>query len=165
MNDEALTTYLNDHLAGSEAGRALAERCAASNPATPLASFLQSLVAKIEDEQGLVKDLVARSGGEVNTVKAAVGWLGEKASRIKLDNPLQSYTALNRLEQIEGLVLGVRGKKALWDALGASLPTDPRFTEIDFDELSANAEQQLAELEQYRLAAAHEAFEADTSGA
>lgn len=163
MNDEALTTYLNDHLAGSEAGRALAERCAASNPATPLASFLRSLVTKIEDEQALVKDLVARSGGEVNALKAAVGWLGEKASRIKLDNPLQSYTALDRLEQVEGLLLGVRGKKALWDAVGATLRTDRRFAEIDFTELGRNAEEQLNELEQYRLAAAHEAFGADTS--
>ena len=164
MNNEALTTYLNDHLAGSEAAKALAERCAASNAGTPLAAFLQRLVAKIEGEQAVVKDLLARAGSEVNAVKAAVGWLGEKASRLKLDNPLQSYSALNRLEQVEGLLLGVRGKKALWDALGATLQTDPRFVEIGFDELSRDTKQQLTELERHRLVAAHEAFVADVPG-
>ena len=62
MNDKALTTYLNDHLAGSEVAKALAERCAASNSGTPLAAFLQHLVAKIEDEQAVAKDLLMRAG-------------------------------------------------------------------------------------------------------
>ena len=165
MNDNALATYLNDHLAGSEAGKELAKQCSESNPDTPLAIFLQHLVTKIKDEQEVVEHLLRRSGGKVNTVKAAVGWLGEKTSRMKLNNPLQAYTALNRLEQVEGLLLGVRGKLALWVALGATLGSDARFIGINFDELSQCAEQQLGELEQYRLAAAREAFIPDASGA
>lgn len=158
MNDESLRTYLNDHLAGSAAGKELAEQCATSNPGTPLGTFMQGLVAKIENEQEIAKDLLERLGGTVNTAKSAVGWLGEKASRLKLNNPLQTYTDLNRLEQVEGMLLGVRGKLALWTALGVTVATDVRFSDVDFDELGRRAEQQLDELERYRLAAAREAF-------
>lgn len=158
MNNESLTTYLNDHLAGSEAGKELAEQCATSNPGTPLGTFMQDLVAKIEHEQETVKNLLERLGGKVNTAKSAVGWLGEKASRLKLNNPLQTYTDLNRLEQVEGMLLGVRGKLALWTALGATVATDPQFSDVDFVELGRNAAQQLDELEQYRITAARAAF-------
>jgi len=61
-------------------------------------------VATIEDEQAVVKDLLTRAGSDVNAIKAVVGWLGEEASRLKLDNPLQSYSALNCLEQVERLL-------------------------------------------------------------
>ena len=158
MNEASLRTYLNDHLAGSAAGRELAEQCAASNPGTPLGAFMRGLASKIDNEQEIVKDLLERLGGEVNPVKSVTGWLGEKASRLKLNNPLQTYLALDRLEQIEGILLGVRGKLALWTALEATVATDARFGDIDFDELSKNADQQLAELELYRLAAARDAF-------
>ncbi len=158
MNDESLKTYLNDHLAGSAAGKELAEQCAASNPGTPLGAFMRGLASKIESEQETVKDLLEHLGGEVNPVKSVAGWFSEKASRLKLNNPLQTYTALDRLEQVEGILLGVRGKLALWTALGATVATDARFSDIDFDELGRRAEQQLDELERYRLAAAHEAF-------
>lgn len=106
MNDEALTTYLDDHLSGSIAGKERAAKCGASNPDTPLVTFLQDLNTKMDEGREVVKDLLERVGGEVNAVKVAVGWLGEKASRIKLGHPLQMYTPLNRLEQVEGLAVG-----------------------------------------------------------
>lgn len=56
------------------------------------------------------------------------------------------------------MLLGVRGKLALWTALGATVAADARFGDIDFDELARKAEQQLDELEQHRLAAARDAF-------
>lgn len=158
MNDEPLVTYLNDHLAGSAAGKALAEQCAASNSDDLLIIFLQKLVTTIEDEQEVLKDLIKQLDGEPNPAKAAVGWLGEKVSRLKLNNPLQTSTPLNCLEQLETLLLGVRGKRALWAALSATLATDARFSHVDFDELGLKAEQQLYELEQFRLAAARDAF-------
>lgn len=158
MNAEPLKTYLNDHLAGSAAGKELAEQCLASNSETLLINFLQGLVTAIEDEQEVVKDLIKRLGGEANPVKVATGWLGEKVSRLKLNNPLQTHTALNRLEQLEALLLGVRGKLALWAALSATLGADAHFSDVDFNELSWKAEQQLDELEQFRLAAARDAF-------
>jgi len=40
MNDESLSTYLNDHLAGSAAGKELAEQCATSNLGTPLGTLM-----------------------------------------------------------------------------------------------------------------------------
>lgn len=158
MNDDVLTTYLNDHLTGAVAAQELATSCSANNPGTSLATFLQELVTKIKEEQEVVKNLLRRVGGEVNPVKTAVGWLGEKASRLKLENPLRAYTPLNCLEQVEGLLLGVRGKLALWDALKAIVSSDARFAGIDLDELSQRADGQLAELERYRLAAARNAF-------
>lgn len=161
MNEENLKTYLNDHLAGSEGAVELARHARNSNPDTPLGAYLDTFLVEIEEDRAVVRDLLERLGGGTNAVKTAVGWVAEKASRLKLNHPLQSYTAFIRMEELEGLLLGVRGKLALWHAL-KEVASDPHFAGVDFTRLAERAEHQLSEIERHRLEAAREAFLADT---
>ena len=158
MNEENLKTYLNDHLAGSAAAVELARHARSSNPDTPLGAYLHTFLEEVGEDRAVVKDLLERLGGGTNAVKTAVGWVAEKAAQLKLNHPLQSYTAFIRMEELEGLLLGVRGKLALWRALEHTVAADPRLNHIDFTVLARRAEAQLAKIEQHRLEAAREAF-------
>lgn len=158
MNEENLKAYLNDHLAGSEGAVELARHARSSNPDTPLGAYLDTFLTEIEEDRAVVRDLLERLGGGTNAVKTAVGWVAEKAARLKLNHPLQSYTAFVRMEELEGLLLGVRGKLALWHALEHTVASDPRFDGFDFTRLAERAEGQLREIERHRLEAAREAF-------
>jgi hypothetical protein len=108
MNGDAIAVYLRDHLAGSEAARAMLQRAAENDP------FFAELDREIaEDQQGL-QDLIAHLGAEESLFKKAGAWLSEKFTRLKLDD---LNDPLNRLEFLEVLLLGVRGKQALWEAI------------------------------------------------
>jgi len=162
MNEENLKTYLNDHLAGSEGAVELAQHARNSDPDTPLGAFFHTFLVEIEEDRAILRDLLERLGGGTNAAKTAVGWFGEKAARLKLNHPLQDYTAFVRMEELEGLLLGVRGKLALWHALGATVASDPRLGHVDFAVLAERAERQLGEIERHRLEAAREAFVSGT---
>lgn len=158
MNESHLTIYLSDHLAGSEAAVALAQRCRDANPDTPVAAYLGTFLDELGGERALLMGLLERCGGEANTPKRALGWLGEKVARLKLDAPLGNRGALSRFEALEALLLGVRGKLALWHALRATVADDPRLHHLNLGVLIGQAERQLEVLEGYRLEAAREAF-------
>lgn len=158
MNNDHLTTYLNDHLAGSVAGVELVERCLSNNEATPLGAYLTTLLIEFKEDQAALKDVLERLGGGVNPLKTTAAWLGEKAGRVKLNNQLFAYSDLSRLEELEGLLLGVRGKLALWTALETVVAADARLSGVAFGRLAQRAEEQLNTLEQHRLAAARKAF-------
>jgi hypothetical protein len=64
--------------------------------------------------------------------------------------------------ELEGLVLGVTGKRALWIALHGIAETEPRLRRFDFDGLRRRAEEQLAGLERLRLEAARLALGVDS---
>ena len=46
--------------------------------------------------------------------KVAGAWAGEKAGRLKLNGHLTSYSPQSRVIELEGLVVGVTGKRCLW---------------------------------------------------
>lgn len=158
MSPSPLETYLADHLAGSTAGLELVNNRRAREPDTPLGRFLEELGAEIEEEQAVVRELLSRCGGDANPAKLAAAWVGEKLTRLKLNNPLGADTDLERLEQLEGLLLGVRGKLALWHALQETLAGEPRWQSFDFADLARRAERQLGAVEAYRLEAARRAL-------
>jgi len=81
----------------------------------------------------------------------------EKVGRLKLNGQLTGYSPLSRLVELEGLELGITGKRAMWAALEHVIGADvPGF---DFGELQRRAERQAAEVGEHRLAAAEAALE------
>ena len=162
MNDDLLRIYLNDHLGGSVGAIAVLEYCAEQNPDGALGTFLSRLLEEIQADQQVLQDLIHRIGGTENPLKKTAGWLSEKLHRAKPSGEILSYSDLTRLEELEELVAGITGKKALWDTLAAVCEADPRFQGVDFPALSQQAQRQRDELEPHRLAAARLAF-ADTS--
>ena len=62
MNDNHLSTYLSDHLAGAVAGIKLAEDCREHNPSGPLHDALTELLLQIKEDYEVLKDVqVART--------------------------------------------------------------------------------------------------------
>lgn len=154
-----LASYLNDHLAGAVAGQELARRAAASNRGTEYGAALEGIVREIEEDAEALKDLMDRLGVQADRVKLALGWAGEKVGRLKLNGQVLGYSPLSRLIELEGLVLGVSGKLALWQGLRKAFGgDDPRLRGFDFEALVERARKQRRTLERLRRRAASEAL-------
>ena len=156
MATKLLGIYLNDHLAGATMGLELVRRARASNEGTPLGEFLESLTAEIEADQATLERLMDQLGVRADRLKTAGAWAAEKVGRLKPNGQLTGYSPLSRLIELEGLYLGITGKREMWLAfertLGASVPG------FDFGELAARAARQAAAVEDHRLEAAGEAL-------
>jgi hypothetical protein len=154
-----LAIYLNDHLAGSAGGVELARRLHSSNEGTDYGPPLANLVREIEEDIVALRDVMGRLGVEEDRVKQAGAWAAEKAGRLKLNGQLLGYSPLSRLVELEGMMLGVSGKLALWVVLSQNLGDDPRLAGIDFPALIDRARKQRQTLERQRRRAARTALE------
>jgi hypothetical protein len=154
FGDDRLSIYLNDHLAGATAGVELARRVAGSNRSTSYGPVLERLAEEIEEDRRTLEDIMERLSVRRDRLKVALAWSGEKAGRLKLNGELLRYSPLSRLEELEGLALGVEGKLALWQTLSDTYGDDSRLRGIDFEELIKRARSQRRRLERQRRRAA-----------
>jgi hypothetical protein len=159
-----LAIYLNDHLAGSVVGTELAKRALEENRGSSFGEFLEWLVGQIREDRATLERLMDELGVSKSRFKRTLALALERVGRLKLNGQLTGYSPLSRLVELEGLALGVAGKRALWVALQEVAGTEPRLREFDFDLLRRRAEEQLAGLERHRLEAARLAFAAPRAG-
>lgn len=89
MSIEALTTYLNDHPAGSVAAIELLEHLAKLHKGTEHESFFVSLRKEVEEDQSVLQEILRGLGGKESRVPKAAAWLGEKVGEamLHLDDP------------------------------------------------------------------------------
>ena len=158
MNDKLLRIYLNDHLAGSVAAVEVAERCRESNEGSALGAYLHEFLGEVREDQAVLRAVLERIGGRENPVKQAGAWLLEKVGRAKLNGALLEYSDLSRVVELELLLLGVRGKLGLWNALDALGDPPAGIGDVDLPALRERAEHQLNQLEAHRLDAVRRAF-------
>jgi hypothetical protein len=149
FSSDLLPIYLNDHLAGSTLGRDLARRAAGSNQGTEFGDFLTDLAGQIEADRAQLEDVMARLDVKPDPLKIGGAWLAEKLGRLKLNGRLLSYSPLSRVVELEALIAGVHGKRALWRALAIAAPTEPRIADVDFVYLIARADEQIEGLERH----------------
>jgi hypothetical protein len=154
--DRYLSTYLNDHLAGSLAAVEIARRSASHNRGTPTGQVLADVAAEILEDRRALERVMAQLGAGRDQLKQLAAWGAERVSRLKLNGELLGYSPLARLEEIELLSLGVEGKLLLWRALRAGWSDDSRLRGIDLDELIKRASSQRRRLERQRLKAVEE---------
>ena len=83
MADDALETYLNDHLAGSVGAIQMLERAVDDHAGTPLGPQLADLLAGIRAAQEELRDLMRRLGYAESPIKKAGAWLAHHAGRSK----------------------------------------------------------------------------------
>ncbi|MGE5272900.1 MAG: hypothetical protein ACM3QU_03890 [Verrucomicrobiota bacterium] len=158
MPRRLLAVYLNDHLAGATLGLELVRRTARENEGTTLGTFLADiLLPAIEEDLHALERLMGQLGISPSRPKVAAAWLAEKLGRLKLNGELRRYSPLSRLLELEGLAVGIEGKRALWLALEAASNGD-RVRGFDFQALAQRAESQRSRLEEHALAAAKEAL-------
>jgi|SRR5215211_1429067 len=158
LGSDLLAIYLNDHFGASTAGLELARRVQSSNAGTPVGDFLTGLVAEIEEDRETLERIMEGLGIGTDRVKVAAGWASEKAGRLKLNGRLTSYSPLSRLVELEGLLIGVWGKRTGWLALLEIAPREPRLDEEQLRQLVVRADAQLDGLREHHAEAAAEAL-------
>jgi len=155
---ENLSSYLNDHLAGSVGALELLDRLIKIYEEKPLGRFFQELRAEIEADQETLKELIGKLGEEESTVRKAGAWIVEKLSRAKIQLSESREGEMGLFLALEGLALGITGKQSLWRALAAASETVPQLGRLDYAGLERRAVEQRDRVEKKRLEVAREVF-------
>jgi hypothetical protein len=154
MNSDLLDIYLNDHFAGATSGLELVRRIRKSNSEEKaFAEPLGRICGEIEADRRVLERVMERLGISRGRIKPLGAWIGEKLARLKPNGRLRGYSPLSRVLELEGLAMGITGKKGLWESLrdrDIAAPTD-----VDFEQLVERAVAQRSAVDDlHRLAAA-----------
>jgi hypothetical protein len=151
-----LDSYLNDHLAGSVSALELLEHWAHLHEGKPLGVFFSDMETEIRADQNTLRDVMHSFGIEESNVRKAGAWVAEKAGRARLMIAGGEPASLGLVLTLEGLIMGVTGKRVMWRALEAAKL--PQLKSYDFKELQRRAEQQIERIEAERIRAVQETF-------
>ena len=174
VNHHLVSIYLNDHFAGSTNSRELVHRAAGNNRSSEYGAYLLELSQEIDEDHATLLALMQELHVGVDHMKLVGGWVAEKAGRLKLNGSLVSYSPLSRVVELEGLMLGVDGKRRMWVALDQISAGEPVLCTAGLPDLIVRADHQLSGLErQHRRAmvealgsekpAAHDSARSETS--
>jgi hypothetical protein len=155
-----LDSYLNDHLAGSVSALELLARCADLHKGKPLGAFFSQIETDIRADQNTLRELMDRLGLEESNVRQAGAWAAEKIARVRLMVAGGDPGSLGLVLTLEGLIMGIVGKKLMWRALAAV--NLPQLTGYGFKKLECRAEQQIERVETERRRAVLQAFSGGT---
>lgn len=158
---DALSVYLNDHLAGSTFGSDLAKDLADDYADAPWGGDLTRVAREIVEDKKSLQNIMEDLEISQSSLKEAGGWIGEKLSKLKLSTGAESSTHVRRLLSIETLCIGVYGKLTLWRNLKEIEGHHPALKAADLDRLSQRAESQKDALENIRLEIARNVLLAD----
>ncbi|MBK3640056.1 transaldolase [Streptomyces sp. MBT33] len=158
-----LAIYLNDHYTGATGGLELFQRAAGAKKGKEEEAVLTDLVRQVEEDRDALAQLMADLGVSVDRAKVALGWVAEKAGRLKSNGHFFSRSPLSDVLEAEAMLLGVLGKAACWRTLRARADTDRRLDAAKLDTLLERAERQSTALEELRVAAATRALVPQTA--
>jgi len=151
-----LGSYLNDHLAGSISALELIAHWEHVHKGEPLGSFFVETEREIKADQDMLRDVMRILGVEESKVRQAGAWAAEKVGRARLVIAGDEQGSLGLVLTLEGLIMGVTGKKLLWRALAAAKLS--RLNIYNFEQLQDRAEQQIERIEAERISAIRQAF-------
>src|SRR5262245_20379604 len=151
-----LDSYLNEHLAGSVSALELIAHWAEAHKGEPLGSFFLETEKEIKADQDALRDVMRTLGVEESKVCKAGAWAAEKVGRARLIIAGDESGSLGLVFTLEGLIMGVTGKKGMWGALATMklLGSDS----YNFEQLQRRAEQQIERIEVERISAVRQAF-------
>ena len=163
MQRSLLAIYLRDHHAAGVAGTRLARRIARAPSAT---GDLRQVALEVEQDLVELEALMRRLGVQPDAAKDALARIGERLGRLKPNGRLRERSPLSDLLELETLLVGITGKRALWLSLRASgRPTRTgRCRSEDLDRLVARADSQRTIVEDARLQAVRRAFGSQREG-
>ncbi|MFF3562730.1 hypothetical protein ACFYXS_22080 [Streptomyces sp. NPDC002574] len=157
MRPDVLGIYLNDHLAGSTAGRNLARHLAEHHRSSPYGGELSRVADEITEDRQALLDLMAALDVPARRHKVYAGWLAEKGRLLKLNGRLTRRSGLSTMIELETLRLGIEGKTLLWRTL-LSLTPHRALDEAQLKGLLERAREQADTVEAVRRHAAVAAF-------
>jgi hypothetical protein len=151
-----LDSYLNDHLAGSISALEVIAHWAEAHKGERLGSFFVETEKEIKADQETLRDIMRILRVEESKVRKAGAWAAEKLGRARLIIAGDEPGSLGLVLTLEGLIMGVTGKKLMWIAVAAA-KLSPLNT-YNFDRLQRRAEQQVERIAAERISAVHEVF-------
>ena len=151
-----LDSYLNDHLAGSISALEIIAHWAEAHKGEALGSFFVETEGEIKVDQDTLRDVMRILGVKESKVRKAGAWAAEKVGRARLIIAGDEPGRLGLVLTLEGLIMGVTGKKLLWAALAAAKLK--RLNGYNFEQLQRRAEQQVERIEAERISAVRQAF-------
>lgn len=149
-------SYLNDHLAGSISALELIAHWEHVHKGEPLGTFFAETEREIKADQDTLRDVMRSLGVEESKLRQAGAWAAEKVGRARLMIAGDEPGSLGLVLTLEGLVMGVTGKKLLWRTLAAAKLA--RLNGYDFEELQRRAERQIGRIEAERMRAVGDVF-------
>jgi len=158
MSTNNLSIYLNDHLAGSVGALELVDHMISTSTDEALERFLRDLRGDIQADQEVLRRVMGMLGIEESGVRKAVAWVMEKAGRAKL--PFAGAREIDLVQALEGLLLGITGKKSLWHSLAKVQDVARRLEGIDLANLEQRAENQCERVRAKSELAVKDAFKA-----
>lgn len=156
MAMDRLATYLVDHLAGSVSASELVHRLIESDLDSSLVAILRQVEESISRHQAVIRRILNERGSEESRGKNLSAWLGEKLSRPA--TPVNEGDDFGLLRALEALVLGMRGRVALWQTIEAIVPSHPELRNLDAERLRQEAEAEVQMVDQKRLEVARMAL-------
>ncbi|HEX5950222.1 MAG TPA: hypothetical protein VFZ96_04420 [Actinomycetota bacterium] len=155
MDDARLRTYLNDHLAGASAAVWTLVRLAADHASDELGQPLADLRDQVAMDRDTLRGVVGRLPAGESPWKRALGTVG---AVVAWGRNLLPGSRPTPAEELEALAIGVWGKRLLWGTLTRVAERDPRFADLDVEDLTERAEEQERELLRLRDRFLDEAF-------
>ena len=151
-----LDSYLNDHLAGSISALELIDHWVNAHKGEALGRFFAKIEKEIKKDQGTLRDVMRTLGVEESKLRKAGAWATEKVGRARMILAGDEPDSLGLVLTLEGLIMGVTGKKLLWGSLAAAKM--PELDSYNFEQLQRRAEQQVEQIEAERITAIRRAF-------
>ena len=151
-----LDSYLNDHLAGSVSALELIAHWAETHKGKRLGIFFVEIEKEIKADQDALRDVMRTLGVEESKMRKAGAWAAEKVGRARMIIAGDEPGSLGLVLTLEGLIMGVTGKKLLWIALAALKV--PQLNSYNFEQLQRRSEQQVERIEAERISAIRQTF-------
>jgi len=151
-----LDSYLNEHLAGSIGALELIDHWVNAHKGEPLGRFFAQIQKEIKADQNTLREVMRTLEVEESKVRKAGAWAAEKVGRARMIIAGDEPGSLGLVLTLEGLIMGVTGKKMLWRSLAAAKL--PQLDSYNFEQLQRRAEQQVEHIEAERISAARQAF-------
>ena len=127
-----------------------------SHKGEPLGSFFVETEREIKADQDTLRDIMRTLGVEESKMRKAGAWAAEKVGRARLIIAGDEPGSLGLVLTLEGLIMGVTGKKLLWACAGrGEIAT---LNGYNFEQLQRRAEQQVERIEAERMSAIRQAF-------
>jgi hypothetical protein len=139
MANRWLSLYLRDHHAASAGGVALARRTLGPQ---------HTITQQIARDRKTLEDVMRQLDVPPSASKVALVRMAERLGRLKLNGRLFARSPLSRIVELETLLVGIRGKEALWTALRAA---DAIPQGVDLDALIESARTQAEQVDERRL--------------
>ena len=151
-----LNSYLNEHLAGSVSALELIAHWVETQKGNSLGNFFLEVEREIKADQEALRDVMGVLGVEESKMRKAGAWAAEKVGRARLILAGDEAGRLGLVLILEGLIMGVTGKKLMWGALAAADLQE--LDGYDLEDLQRRAQQQIERTEAERISAVRQAF-------